>query len=127
MAFSIFRIGSPPVESGEELKSMRLRIIDDSKAVGGRNGRVRLAQVFRWQLGSWAGSLRRAEVWIDERAESGPGFTCRVHATLNDWADLSVHALGSDLQCAVRSAARQLIGQLRRRARVHCSPSTASR
>lgn len=78
--------------------------------------RRRLEEVFRWQLGSWAGQLRRVDLCVEPWETCGPGFNCNINATLRDWGNLAVHALGPDPECATRSAARQLVGHLRRRA-----------
>lgn len=93
---------------------MRLRVL--GKNSDDAPDAKQIERTFRLGLGSWGGHLRKVDVWVEQRTEpaGGPGFVCRIHATLTSWVDLSVYGLGSDAGGAVLSATRQLVRQIRR-------------
>ncbi|HQA00805.1 MAG TPA: hypothetical protein PLT93_21950, partial [Phycisphaerae bacterium] len=74
---------------------MRLRVL----GTGGASAcKGQVEQVFRLGLGSWAGRLRRVDLWLESNEDAGGGLgtTCRIHASLLNGTDVSVQGLGSD-------------------------------
>lgn len=89
---------------------MRLRILGNAD---NQLDRKRIEQTFRLGLGSWGGYLRKVDLWI-EGPVGTPGSACRIHATLDTWAGLSVYGLGNDAADAVLNATRHLVRQIKR-------------
>jgi hypothetical protein len=80
------------------------------------SGKGQVEQVFRLGLGSWAGRLRRVDLWLEpnEDAGGGLGTICRIHASLLNGTEVSVQGLGADCGEAVQSATRHLVRHIRR-------------
>jgi hypothetical protein len=93
---------------------MRLRVTRSAK--DDQTDQRQIERVFRLGLGSWSGRLRRADVLVEKRKDSGGGleFACCIHASLISRADISVYGLGADFASAVQSATRHLVRQIRR-------------
>lgn len=100
---------------------MRLRVTGTTNQ---NLSRRQIERLFRLGLGSWSGRVRQADVLVEQRieSESGLDFICRIHASLMNWADVSVEGLGADYGAAVQSATRRLVRHIRRHVQSGCFP-----
>lgn len=78
-----------------------------------------LEERLRLLLGSWTSRIRRARVCIEDvnDANGGLGVRCAITAFLIPSGSVMVHAPGTDVESALRTAARRLLRQVKGEAR----------
>lgn len=94
-----------------------MRLCITARRIGLRGApREDLEQRVRLLLGSWTCRIRQAKVYIEDLngPKGGLDVRCAIEAALISSGTVTVRALGSDVETAVRGAARRLVRRVKR-------------